>query len=148
MNTEAIDGVQEEFDSRVNLVPVPDIPISKAIGIEGRFPEEVKQEQVQSNEHANQRRFQDQQDDEEFLHPLIDGFPGDQHTQRSQKWSASPATWRFRSNPCGSECWAWDPGMVDLILEPPWARWRCTGKCKDRHKSQQRYDEENMRTSR
>ena len=49
------------------------------------FPEEVEQEQIEGDEDANHRGLEYQHEDEEFLHPIVDRLPGDQHAQRRQK---------------------------------------------------------------
>jgi hypothetical protein len=50
-----------------------------------RFPEEVEDKQVEGNEDAEQRSFHHQKKDKKFLHPLLNGSPGNQHAKWSKK---------------------------------------------------------------
>ena len=83
-----------------------------------RFPEEVEQEQIERGENADQGRFQDQQQDEEFLDPLVDRSPRNQHAQRREES-------RQHHQPDGNSVNAHvvmnvgsrDPDFIDLELE-------------------------------
>ena len=78
-------GVHEEFDGGVDLAPMAVHSDQQRHRNQGGFPEEIKHEQIERHEDADQRRLQHQQDDEEFLYPLMNRFPGDQHAQWGEK---------------------------------------------------------------
>ncbi len=46
-----------------------------------RFPKEVEQEEIKRRENPDQRRFEQQQEDEEFLYTLVNGGPRDENAQ-------------------------------------------------------------------
>src|SRR6185437_7190858 len=62
-------GEEEELHRRVNAPLVAIHADDERHRDEGEFPEEVEEKQVEGNEYAEQRGFQNEQEDEEFLHP-------------------------------------------------------------------------------
>ena len=85
MNTEAIMVIQEELHRRIDA-PLVAIHADQQRHRDQRgFPEEVEQEKIERDEDADQRRLQHQQQNEEFLHPVVDRPPRDQHAQRHQE---------------------------------------------------------------
>ena len=78
-------GVQEELHGGVNLAAVTVHADEQRHRDQRRFPEEVEEEQIERDEDADHRGLQDQHQDEEFLHPVVDRLPRDQHAQRHQE---------------------------------------------------------------
>ena len=78
-------GVHEEFYRGVDFAPVAVHSDQQRHRNQRGFPEEVEQEQIQRDEDADHRGFQHQQQDEEFLHPLMNRVPRNQHAQRCQE---------------------------------------------------------------
>ena len=57
----------------------------KVHGNQDNFPEHVEQEQVPGGEHANQPKFQQQQEGEEFLFAVLNVIPGKHNGDGRQK---------------------------------------------------------------
>src|SRR5271166_6340877 len=60
-------GVQEELDRGVDPAAMAENADDQRHRDERRFPEEVKQEQIERDEDADHRRLKHQHEDEEFL---------------------------------------------------------------------------------
>jgi hypothetical protein len=71
--------VEEEFDGRVDLSPVAIDADQQGHRDQRRFPEEIEEKKVERGEDPDQGGLEDQQQDEEFLHALVDRIPRDQH---------------------------------------------------------------------
>ena len=68
-------GVEQELDRRVEtLVVAPDAD-EEIHRDEDDVPEDVEQEQIERQEHADHRRFQQQHENRELLHALVNAFP-------------------------------------------------------------------------
>src|SRR5271165_1084037 len=78
-------GVQEKLDGRIHPASVPVHSNQQGHGNQRRFPEEVKQEQVERDENPDQSGFQDQKKNEKLFDPLVNRIPRNQHTQRRQE---------------------------------------------------------------
>ena len=76
--------IEEEFDGRVDAALVAPDADQEVHGHQRHFPEHVEQEQVERDEDADQAEFEQDQKREEFLHAVIDMFPGDQHRDGRQ----------------------------------------------------------------
>ena len=111
-------GEQEKLHRGINLASVAVHADQQRHRDQRRFPEEVEQEQVERGENADQRRLQHQQQDEEFLHPLVNRIPRNQHAQRREERGQ-------HHQPDGNSVNAHvvmnvgsrDPDLVDLELE-------------------------------
>ena len=114
------------------------------------FPEEIEEEQIERNKYADQGCFQDQQQDEEFLDPLVDGFPRDQYTKRREESGqhdqphGDPVHPHVIMNVGASRSTA----AFDFVLKAGWPRLKCTGKCSDRTKASRETTSANTRMSR
>src|SRR5258708_32521736 len=82
------------------------------------FPEEVKQEQIEREENADQSGFQHQQQNEKLFDPLMDGFPGNQHAQRGKEGGQHYQPQREAVNPnVVMNVGGGNPGDISLKLE-------------------------------
>src|SRR5258708_6701240 len=107
-----------------------------------RFPEEIEQEQVERGENADQGRLQDQQQYKEFLDPLMNRCPRNQHAQRRQERSQ-------HHQPDGNSVDAHvvmnvggrDPDFVDLELEGASLAMQVYRQMQRRHKCEHGDDE-------
>src|SRR5579862_2212259 len=72
--------IQKEFDRRIHSPAMSIHADEQGHRNQRRFPEEVKLEKIQGNEYPDQRRFQDQQQNKKFLHPISNRIPRDQNT--------------------------------------------------------------------
>ena len=64
-------GVHEEFHRGVDLAFMAEDSYEQGHGNQRCFPEEVEEKQVEGSKHSNQSRLQNQQQDKEFLDPLM-----------------------------------------------------------------------------
>ena len=78
-------GVHEELHRGINFALVAKNSNQQRHRDQSGFPEEVKEKQIKRREHADQRRFHDQEQDEKFLHPVVNRIPGNQNAQRRKK---------------------------------------------------------------
>src|SRR5208282_2290242 len=68
-------GEQKKLHRSVDLASVTVHADQQRHRDQRRFPEKVEQEQIERRENADQSRLQDQQQDEEFFHPLVNRSP-------------------------------------------------------------------------
>jgi len=64
----ADEGVQEELDRRVDPPLAPPHPDQEVHRDEDQLPEDVEEEQVGGEEHADHRGLEDEHEDHELLH--------------------------------------------------------------------------------
>ena len=106
------------------------------------FPEEIEEEQIQRSEHADQRRFQNQQQDEKFLHPLVNRLPRNQHAQRREKCGEHHQPQRNAVDPhVVVNVRSRNPLPVDLILKTGLSAMEINRQMQRQHKRQQRNDQ-------
>ncbi len=97
---------------------VPEYPNQQRHRDQRRFPEKIKQKQVERSKNPDQRGFQKQQQDEEFLHSVMHRLPRNQHTQRREKRCQHNQPQRNAINPhVVMDIGAGNPLPVDLIVE-------------------------------
>jgi hypothetical protein len=78
-------GVEDELDRGVDaLVVAPDAD-QEIHRDQDEVPEDVEQEDVEGAEHADHRRLEQQHEDREFLHLLLDAVPRRQERNRRQE---------------------------------------------------------------
>ena len=132
-------GVEEELHRRVHLPPVAVHADQQRHGDQRGLPEEVEEEQIEGDKHADQRGFQHQQNDEEFLHPLADRLPGNQHAERSEKRGQHDQPRRNSVHAdvivnIGSR----NPGVIDFKLEAALQPVKMCHQMQGSHKRQER----------
>ncbi len=116
-------GVHKKLHRRIHLALVAEHANQQRHRNQRCFPEEIKEEQIKRHEHANQRRFQNQQQDEEFLHPLVNRLPRNQHAQGSEKRSQHHQPHRDAVHAhVVVDVGSGDPLLVDLELKAASAR--------------------------
>ncbi len=81
-------GVEEELDGRVLLFRPPPDADEEVHGHQGDLPEDIEQDQVQGDEHAEHADLEDQEPEEVLLDPVDDvqrGHQGDEGHERGQQ---------------------------------------------------------------
>src|SRR5580658_2763009 len=134
--------IQKEFHRRVYLALVAEHPDQQRHGNQRRFPEEIEQEQIERSEDADQRGFQNQQNDEEFFNPVMDRFPRDQHAQRRQERGKQHQPQRNAVDThVVVDVGAGNPLLVDVVLESGLRPMKINRKMQRKNKREQRKDQ-------